>query len=156
MDTEPVVDLSNYSSLPRFEDGSIDYTNADHAPVLMCFVQHLGKILLLKRKNGRWDVITGYIDRPQPLKEKALDGLAEDLGLEENQIKRFVFVAPYDYVDAATGKTWTSYPALSEVKKKPEIPLDGEYTEAVWIRPSEVVEYMTVPGLEATLLKILS
>jgi hypothetical protein len=37
--------------LPKFEDGRIDYTNSDSAPGLNVFLEHEGKILIMKRSN---------------------------------------------------------------------------------------------------------
>jgi len=46
----------------------VDYTNSKIAPVLICFIKHKDKFLLLKRSDkvlaykNLWSVLAGFID----------------------------------------------------------------------------------------------
>ncbi|HDD36375.1 MAG TPA: hypothetical protein ENF50_02775, partial [Archaeoglobus veneficus] len=76
--------------LPKLSDGRIDYSNSDVAPVVTVFVRYNNEILLLKRSNkvrtykGKWNTVAGYIDEFKPLKEKILEELREEIGVDEN------------------------------------------------------------------------
>lgn len=73
--------MGNFAKiLPHFPDGRIDYSHASKAPVVIIFVKHKGKILLLKRSSkvraykGKWQVVAGYLDEVKPLREKTERG----------------------------------------------------------------------------------
>ena len=69
--------------LPKFDDGRIDYSNSDTAPVITVFVKYKDKILLLKRSNkvnnypSKWNTVSGYLDEVKPIKNKILEELSE-------------------------------------------------------------------------------
>lgn len=139
------------ATLPRFSDGRIDYHGSDEAPVVSIFVKFGDKILLLKRSDkvltykGKWNTVAGYLDELRPLREKVLEELREEIGLKEDRIVSIKLRNPYTFRDR--GMTWIVHPALVEIKS-PEIRLDWEHTQYLWVRPEEMKNYDVVPELE--------
>lgn len=128
-------DLSEFNHLPRFPDGRINYTNADKAPCLSCFIKYKDEILLLKRSDkvmaykGKWFCLGGFIDEPKPISQKVLEELHEELGLSENDVESVKIFPPYEHKDV---KTWILHPVLVELKCRPDIRLDWEHTDFIW------------------------
>ncbi len=94
-----------HEKLPKFSDGRIDYTNSDTAPVVSIFVKHGDEILLLKRSDkvnthkGKWNNIGGYIDELKPIKQKALEELNEETGINEKMIASIKMEKPSAFFD---------------------------------------------------------
>lgn len=147
--------------LPAFPDGRIDYTNSKKAPVLNCFVEHNGKVLLLKRSNkvlvykGLWNSVGGYLDEPCSLEQKIEEELREELGIEKSNIKEIKIAKHYELPDESVDRTWIIFPALAKLENKPKIKLDWEHTAYEWIDPREISNYQTVTGLEKILARVL-
>jgi isopentenyldiphosphate isomerase len=155
--------LENFSEkLPHFPDGRIDYRTSSEAPVITCFVQYEGRILLLRRSDkvgtyrGMWNSVAGYIDEIVPLQQKILEELREELGIREEDIAEIRIAAPYRSVDEAIDKTWIIFPCLTRLKILPQISLDWEHTQYRWISPEELEGYLIVPDLDKSLEKALS
>ncbi len=150
-----LIELSG--KLPKFEDGRIDYTDAEEAPVITVFVKYKDEILLLKRSNEvgtykeKWNTIAGYLDEVKPVKEKVLEELREEICVHEENIKSIKFREPYHLVDNELNKKWLIHPVLVELKNKPDIKLDWEHTEYRWINPKELNNYDTIIDLDRTL-----
>jgi 8-oxo-dGTP pyrophosphatase MutT (NUDIX family) len=142
--------------LPKFPDGRINYTTSNIAPVINVCVSCKGKILLLKRSDkvlnykGMWNVIGGYIDRPEPLQAKAMSELNEETGIDAGLASSIVAAEPYMLIDKKTSKTWLVCAFLVEFDKAPKVKLDFEHTEYRWIAPEELKSFDTVPGIENT------
>lgn len=149
---ETIEQLSK--NLPRFPDGRINYRDAPVAPVITIFVQWKNEILLLKRSDkvrtykGKWNAVAGYLDEIKPLKEKILEELREEIGLEEKNTQSMHFGKPYRFTDASIQKTWIIHPVVVELKKKPMLQLDWEHTEYQWIQPKNMKMLDSVPMLE--------
>jgi len=130
--------------LPHFEDGRIDYSKSDVAPVIVVFLRHNLKILLLKRSKkvltykGKWNAVAGYLDDAQPIREKVLEELREEVGVGEDVIDSIHIGEPYTFADQDIGKTWIIHPILVELKGEPKITLDWEHTEYRWVDPEEL------------------
>ncbi len=79
-------------TLPKFEDGRINYSGTKYAPVVLIFIMYDGKILLLKRSGkvrtyqGKWNTVAGYLDEMHPIKEKVLEELSEEIDVHEDNI----------------------------------------------------------------------
>ena len=148
--------------LPRFAVGRIEYSHSDLALVVTCFVKFQEKILLLKRSSkvrtyqGKWNTVAGYIDEAKPLREKALQELSEELGIDAEDIASFTFGEPFEFHDPATNKTWRVHPVLVEVKRLVEIKLDWEHDESRWILPEEIKNFDTVPRFDESLKRVLA
>ena len=145
--------------LPRFPDGSIDYSSSNIAPVTTVFIKYDGRILLLKRSDkvstyhGKWNSVSGYLDEIVSIREKILEELREEVGIAEKNIKSLILGKDYEFTH--NKKTWNVYPALAELKNKPTIELDWEHTEYKWIKPGELKNFDTVPELDKGLKNVL-
>jgi len=150
-----------HKQLPKFADGRIDYTNAREAAVLTCFIECQGKILLLKRSNrvgaykGLWNTVAGYLDELRPLEDKVKEELKEELGILENEIKELKLGEMYAFTDKEINKTWIIHPVLINLKAKPNIKLDWEHTEYIWIFPNEITNYHITPKLDESLKRVM-
>lgn len=146
--------LREFSHLPKFEDGRINYREAKKAPVITCFIKFNDKILLLKRSDkvatykGKWNAVAGYIDENKPLSEKIMEELKEEIGIEKDNIKDIIFGKPFNLHDDKIDTTWIVHPSLAELNSLPKIKLDFEHIDLVWINPSEMGNYDTVPNLD--------
>ncbi len=147
--------------LPKLSDGRIDYSNSDVAPVVTVFVRYNNEILLLKRSNkvrtykGKWNTVAGYIDEFKPLKEKILEELREEIGVDENDIASIKFGEPYEFFDEKIKKKWIVFPALVELRRKIDVNLDWEHVEFKWIKKDEIRKFDTVPNLIESLKRAL-
>jgi len=149
--------------LPRFNDGRINYKNANTALVLSCFIQVGNEILLLKRSDKvatykeLWGTVAGYIDEFKTLKEKVLEELKEELNIDKEQLNDFKYGENYEFTDK-NNKTWIVYPVLVSLNKKPEIKLNWEWEHLVyqWILPIKIKEFDIVPNIDESLSRILN
>lgn len=137
--------------LPKFPDGRIDYSHSITAPVVIVFVKHKDKILLLKRSKkvaayqGKWSVVAGYLDEPKPLKQKVLEELNEEVGIKEDEVAGIKWGQSYKFRDDSINRLWLRFPVLIELKKKPDIVLSWEHTEFKWIKPEQIPDFDTPP-----------
>ena len=163
MNEAKILDLLKKFSkkLPHFEDGRINYSDSNEAPVVTIFVKYKNEILLLKRSDKvrtyreKWNTIAGYLDEVKPLKEKVLEELREEIGVIEKNILNIKYGGSYKLKDKKINKIWIVHPVLVELKDKPEIVLDWEHTEYKWIKPKDLNKYDTVASLGETLNKVL-
>jgi 8-oxo-dGTP diphosphatase len=143
--------------LPKFPDGRINYHDADTALVLTVFVQYNDKILLLKRSNkvstyqGKWNTVSGYLDEPRPLLEKIHEELQEELGITTDIIESYHIGESFSFKDPTIKKTWIVHPAMVTLNRLPQIVLDWEHTDYIWIDPQDMTQYDTVPNLHLSL-----
>ncbi|MFW6185723.1 MAG: NUDIX domain-containing protein [Halobacteriota archaeon] len=155
---DTVKELSK--TLPRFSDGRVDYSQSDFAPVITVLVKFKGELLLLRRSSdvgsyqGKWNTVAGYLDEIKPLKNKVLEELEEEIGVEENDISSITFGEPWEFKDSNIGRTWLISPVLVELKRRPEVRLDWEHTEFKWIDPSRLNDFDTVPNLDISWKKV--
>ena len=153
--------LKQFENLPRFEDGRIDYTNSNKAPVITCFVMYDKKLLLLKRSDkvnaykGKWNAIAGFIDEIVPLEKKIYEELEEELGIDKKHVSEIKVKEHFELYDEKINKTWIIFPVLALLKKEPEIKIDWEHTDYRWINPEEIKNYDVVPGLDENLKRAL-
>ncbi|HBG81485.1 TPA: hypothetical protein DDW69_01450 [candidate division CPR2 bacterium] len=147
--------------LPKFPDGRINYSGTNRAPVINALVKYRDEILILKRSDkvanykGKWNSIGGFLDEAKPLKQKVLEEVNEELGITEDEIEEARLFESYVFYDESIDKTWISFPALIELKVKPEIKLDQEHTDYKWIKPEDLKKYEFIPGLDEAIKKIL-
>jgi ADP-ribose pyrophosphatase YjhB (NUDIX family) len=148
-------------SLPKFPDGRIDYSGSKVAPVITVFVKYRDKILLLRRSDrvstykGKWNTVAGYLDELRPLKEKILEELREEIGIDEGVISSIEIGEFFEFTDREIGRKWIVTPALVELLKEPRIKLNWEHSEYRWISPEEMGNFETIPNLDQSLKKVL-
>lgn len=119
--------------------------------VVTAFLTHKGKVCLFRRSRdvrtyqGRWAGISGYLEG-EPGDHVRVE-IQEETGL-----------TPYEYTLKRQGRQlsipdeghsciWCVHPFLCEVQDPSRITLDRENTEYRWVRPEEIRDMETVPGL---------
>lgn len=147
--------------LPRLPDGRVDFSEASVLPVLSCFVECNGKLLLLKRSSkvrsyqGKWCAVAGFIDQPRPLEEIVYAELKAELGLKPEDVAGIAAGQPYEFTDEQLGKRWIVHPLFARLKGTPRIEIDWEHTDFEWIRPEDLANYDTVPMLEESMRRAI-
>ena len=133
------------------------YTN-----IVTSIIKHQEKILLLKRSDrvktikNVWSGVSGIIenDDESPLSRAKIE-IFEEVGLVEKKIEllksnKQIEIDSHQYKN----HTWNIFPFLFQVET-PEIKLNWENSEFVWIDPNDIVNYKTVPALKKILFDLL-
>ena len=133
------------------------YTN-----IVTSIIKHQEKILLLKRSDrvktmkNVWSGVSGIIenDDESPLSRAKIE-IFEEVGLVEKKIQLLKSNEQIK-IDSQQYKnhTWNIFPFLFQVET-PEIKLNWENSEFVWIDPNDIVGYKTVPALKEILFDLL-
>ncbi len=148
-------------TMPKLQDGRIDYHNAKKAFVITCFAKYNDEILLLKRSNNvwtyksKWNVVAGYLDEIKPIKQKALEELYEETQITEDKVKKIKIAEPFEFHDKDIKTTFIVHPVLMELKEKPKIKLDFEHTEAKWVKRGDIGKYDAVPNMLLSAKRVL-
>lgn len=135
-----------------FEDGRVDYTNADVAPIVMCSVVYRDKILIVKRgygladANGYWSTINGFIDENKSIKNMARQELEEEIGLKINT-QNIKLGTSYTLKNPKEKRAYIVFPCLIITERKPKIVLNSENTDFAWISRSELENYHILDDL---------
>lgn len=128
-------------------------------PVVTCFLEWEGKILLLKRSkevgsyHGRWAGISGYIEAGNTPYAQALQEVREETGLEEKDLTLVKEGEPLPVEDAELLRRWIvrwivhpyRFRVGTEVARK--LTLNWESGEMRWVLPSTLARLRTVPQL---------
>jgi len=134
-------------------------TNANPTPVVTCFLQSEGKILLLKRSEqvssyrGKWAGVSGYLES-EPDKQAFIE-IQEETGLQPSEVTLVKKGKPVLIVDPETGAQWLVHPYLFYVNVKSKIKIDWEHKSARWVKLEEIADYATVPGLDKALAAVI-
>jgi 8-oxo-dGTP diphosphatase len=132
--------------------------NLTPTPVVTCFLESAGKILILQRSEqvssyrGRWAGVSGYLEGEPDA--QALTEIAEETGLQPPDISLVKKGKPVLIDDKETGARWLVHPYLFHVADRSKIKIDWEHKETRWVTPSESDSYSTVPGLEKALAAV--
>ncbi len=127
-------------------------------PVVTCFVESSGKVLILRRSDrvgtyrGKWSAVSGYLEN-EPEKQAFIE-IDEETGLRGRQL---LLVRRGDVLtvdDAGLGIRWLIHPFLFHVEDPRRVSLDWENVESLWVEPGEIGQYDTVPGLEEALERV--
>lgn len=125
----------------------------DETHVVTCFLEHRGKILLLRRSSQvgsyqqKWAGISGYLEEGTSPGEQALLEIGEETALLREQLVLISQGEPLLVEDAALNRTWVVHPFRFQVTDPAGLHIDWEHSEYRWIIPSEMSGYDTVPGL---------
>ena len=129
--------------------------------IVTSFLTDNDKFLILKRSQkvktmkGLWAGVSGIIEKNEEPLERAKIEIFEELGISENRIS-LLKSADQIKVESPQYKNheWEIFPFLFEAKE-PEIKLNWENSEYLWINADEISNYETVPNLEKVLLNLL-
>jgi 8-oxo-dGTP pyrophosphatase MutT (NUDIX family) len=126
--------------------------------VVTCFLESEGEVLILRRSQrvgtyqGKWAGVSGYIE--QAPGAQALQEIKEETSLSESDVEVVRKGKPLPVKDEALGVMWVVHPYLFRVTDRSKIKLDWEHKEARWIKPEEMADYPTVPGLREALARV--
>jgi len=126
-------------------------SDLERVAVVAAFLSRGRRILLLRRSaqvgtyRGRWAGVSGYVERV-PL-EQALTELQEEVRIEASEVRLRGIGAPVPVDDDDEGRRWLVYPFLFAFAPPREPEPDWESVESRWVKPEEVRELPTVPGL---------
>ncbi len=126
--------------------------------VITCFLEHDGKILLLKRSSQvgsyqrKWAGISGYLPEGRSALNQAYLEIEEEASLN---IKDLVLVKSGSVLEVPDRDTlWLVHPFRFYVKSPDRIIVDWEHVEYQWIAPQDIKKFDCVPMLYATWLKV--
>ncbi len=126
--------------------------------VVTCFLEHRGRILLLRRSDrvgsyrGLWAGVSGYLEAEPDA--QALTEIAEETGLADDDIEMVRRGEPLRVIDPALDTAWTVHPYLFRVKSPDRIRIDWEHHEMHWVTPAEIPDYPAVPMLAETWARV--
>ncbi len=124
--------------------------------VVTCFLEHDGKILLLRRSEkvgtyrGKWAGVSGYLEEGHIPLEQAMQEIEEETGLNAEDVELVKEGQPLEAVDKELGWKWVVHPFRFAVSRPEKINIDWEHTELRWIDPNDMSKYETVPNLKET------
>lgn len=129
--------------------------------IVTSFIKDEQKILILKRSDkvktmkGLWAGISGIIEKNETPLTRAKIEIFEETGISEDKIK-LIKSAEKLRVNSPQYENheWEIFPFLFEAKN-PEIKLNWENSEYLWITMDELKKYNSVPSLEKVLLNLL-
>ena len=129
--------------------------------IVTSFIKDEQKILILKRSDkvktmkGLWSGISGIIEKNETPLTRAKIEIFEETGISEDKIK-LIKSAEKLRVNSPQYENheWEIFPFLFEAKN-PEIKLNWENSEYLWIELGELKNYKLVPSLEKVLLNLL-
>jgi 8-oxo-dGTP pyrophosphatase MutT (NUDIX family) len=128
-------------------------------PVVTCFLEYEGKILLLHRSDkvgtykGYWAGVSGYCEKDDPLDQAYIE-ISEEVSLDSDEVRLIKKGEALPVRDSRGDRIWKVYPFLFSVLSPDCIVLDWEHTECTWITPEEMADYLTVPWLSKTLAMV--
>ena len=135
-----------------FNDGRVNYKEADIAPIVMCTVKYGNEILLVKRgygladAEGYWSTVNGFIDEIKPVVEQAQQEIEEELGMRVSE-SQITIGKTYTLKNPREKRRYIVFPCLISLDTKPKIILNEENTEYAWIKRSDLKLYNTLDDL---------
>jgi len=129
--------------------------------IVTSFIIDNQKLLILKRSNKvktmkeLWAGISGIIEKNETPLSRAKIEIFEETGILEDKI-RLIKAAKELTVNSPQYENheWKIFPFLFEADK-PEVKLNWENSEYLWIGIDELKNYSTVPNLEKVLQNLL-
>jgi len=129
--------------------------------VVMAFLRHHGKILLLRRgsrtgaQHGRWAGVGGYLKDNSPLAQARRE-IREETGLGEQQTHLVRAGQPLAVPAPEIDTCWVLHTFLFDIDDPDAIQVDLETMETQWIEPGEALMLPTVPALAEALESCLA
>jgi len=130
--------------------------------IVTSFIKNNDKILILKRSDKvksmkcLWAGVSGIIEKSDttPLARAKIE-IFEETGINESEIE-LLKANERIKIESAQYKNheWNIFPFLFSTKNM-EIKLNWENSEFKWIKPTEIVNYKTVPDLDKILSNLL-
>jgi len=139
--------------------GEVTDSTLEEKHVVTCFLEHGKRILILRRSQkvgtyrGSWAGVSGYMERSDT--EQAFTEISEETEVYKNDLKLIKKGEPLEVIDRSLNRKWIVHPFLFHVKAPEKIRIDWEHTEAKWIKPQELTNYKTVPGLKKALARVI-
>jgi len=127
-------------------------------PVVTAFLHRDGKVLVLRRSGrvgtyrGKWAGVSGYLDR-QPLAQARLE-LREEVGVSAGCAALRGIGVPLPVEDRGARRRWLVFPFLFDLTGSARIALNWESVESAWVKPQELADLDTVPGLAEALRRV--
>ena len=130
--------------------------------IVTSFITNEQKILILKRSNQvktlkcLWAGISGIIEKSDktPLSRAKIE-IFEEVGIKEEELKLLKSIQQLKIGSPQyKNHEWNIFPFLFSTKNM-EIKLNWENSEFRWIKPTELVNYKTVPDLDKILSDLL-
>ncbi len=129
--------------------------------IVTSFIINDRKILLLKRSNqvksmkGLWSGVSGIIEKNEMPLARAKIEIFEEIGVEECKLELLNQINPLRITSAQyKNHEWNIFPFLFNARNI-EINLNWENSDFKWIKPTEIVNYKTVPELDKILSHLL-
>ncbi len=129
--------------------------------IVTSFIQDEQKLLILRRSNkvktmkGLWAGISGIIEKNEAPLTRAKIEIYEETGISEDKIRLIKNAAKLRiHSPQYENHEWEIFPFLFEAKN-PDIKLNWENSEYMWITIDELKNYSTVPSLEKVLQNLL-
>lgn len=138
---------------------SISNTPLEEKHVVTCFLEHGGRILILRRSQKvgtyqrSWAGVSGYIET-EPL-DQAYTEIREETGLFKSSVNLVKQGKPLEVIDRELNRKWVVHPFLFHVTDPERLKIDWEHTEFKWISPNDLSHFQTVPGLKKALDLVL-
>jgi len=126
-------------------------------------INNEGSLLILKRSDkvktykGLWGGVAGYVEENEKPYETAIKEIKEEVGLKKEDVTLIKKLDPILFTDIYENKKydWKIFVFLFKIRKKSKIKIDWEHSEYLWIPPSEIVKYNTVPHLKDVVMKLI-
>lgn len=126
-----------------------------------CFLEFKGEILILLRSDrvrsykGIWGGVSGRIENERTPIEQAKLEVKEETGLLDEEIISVKEGKVFKFDDYEIKINKAVYPFLFKIKDPAKIKIDWEHTQCKWIKPSEIEQYLTMPQLKETLMRVI-
>ena len=123
--------------------------------IVTAFIEYRGKILLLRRSQkvktmkGKWAGVSGYIEKSEEPVRRAITEIKEETGFTDENIKFLEEGKPLEAADnmRPNNITWVVHPFYFR-SNTDDVQLDWEHDAYMWIHPSELEKFDTVPRLK--------
>lgn len=128
--------------------------------IVTSFLSNEEKYLILKRSDNvksmknLWGGISGIIEGNEEPLQRAKIEIFEETGIEEKNITLVKIASEMQVTSQRSNHGWIIHPFLFTTKQ-PQIKLNWENSEYMWISPNEISKYKTVPSLDKVLSRLL-